>query len=248
MYSEEIAQIADEVVGGAADIARRLLVIADALRPGDPGLPQMTDLRAALPVNPRPDEPWLVANKITDWWERTPAQIDGITIHHVASNGNPQATAAYVTRSITQGGKGYPRTQYHFWINADGEIFYCLDLKYGCWHDNCGHQNRHVSIVLNGALHKNKPTVLQLASAGRLTAWLMDDYQIELSNVEGHREWAQRALGRWITQCPGWADIAWRDQFFEAVNAARVITTRVSFSVGSSLDTEQMLELATMER
>jgi hypothetical protein len=248
MYADDITNIATEIVNGANDVAQRLNVIAAALNTEPESIPVMTDIRDQMPVNPNPDEPWLMAHGYKDWWVRTSEQIDGITIHHVASIGAPLATAQYCTRAIARGGKGLPRTQYHFWIDADGEILYCLDTKYGCWHDSCGHFNTHISVALNGALHLNLPTALQLASAGRLVAWLMDEYQVALPNVEGHREWAYRVLGSWVTICPGWATLPWRNMFFDSLNAARGISAAAAFGISDVLDTEQLHELESMQR
>lgn len=224
--AEQLSVIADDV----AEHSRALREVAEAMNAETEGAPAWTDIRARLPVNHAPDDPWLAANFITDWWERTPEQITGITIHHVASNGDPYVTAAYITKPRAQGGKGLPRTQYNFWIEPSGEIIYCLDVKYGPWHDNCGHRNQHVSIALNGALHKTRPTQAALTSAARLVTWLMEEYDIEIQNVTGHNEWAMRCLNRTTnyTICPGWTYTApfWKAEFYTALSAAQQVPLR----------------------
>ncbi|MBN2389297.1 MAG: N-acetylmuramoyl-L-alanine amidase [Anaerolineae bacterium] len=227
----DIAQALEQAVNGLDENAVLLREIADGLaHEHAPGAPVWTDIRDALPVNLAPDDPWLVANGITDWWKRTPAQITGITIHHVASNGDPFVTARYITKPQAQGGKGLPRTQYNFWIQPTGEIICCLDVTYGPWHDNCGHRNEHVSIALNGALHKTRPTQAALTAAARLVVWLMDEYGIDGQNVLGHNEWAMRCLNRTTnyTICPGWTYIPpfWKNDFYAAVDEAREVPLR----------------------
>lgn len=239
----------DQTAGDLAVCSTQLREIAEELAAqNNNGAPPWTDIRARLPVNHAPDEEWLVAHGITDWWERTPDRIDGITIHHVCSNGDPYNTAAYITRSKAQGGKGLPRMQYHYWIESTGEILYCLDVKYGSWHDNCGHYNTHVSVVLNGALHKYYPTQAALVSAARLSAWLMREYNITRDNITGHNEWAMRCLNRTkpYTQCPGWSSIPWKDSFYTALDEAlQVPSSAVSYGLVSSgsLSAEELQEL-----
>lgn len=233
MTNPTLIDIADKLNDIADDVqahSQVLLEIAEAMSAEIEGAPAWTDIRERLPVNQAPDEAWMVANGVTDWWVRAPEQIDGITIHHVASNGNPYVTANYITKPVKNGGKGLPRTQYNFWIEPSGEIIYCLDLRYGPWHDNCGHRNTHVSIALNGALHKTRPTQAALTAAARLAAWLMTEYGIEIANVSGHNEWAMRCLGltKNFTQCPGWTSMPpfWKTDFFAALQEARGTATR----------------------
>lgn len=244
-------------VAGSIQVASGQLVeLAERWLNDTEEMPAWSDIRAKLATNPAPDEPWLKARGIKDWWRRTPEQIDGITIHHVASNGTPYTTATYCTRSIAQGGKGLPKTQYHFWIEPGGEIYYCLDLLYGPWHDNCGHQNTHISVVLNGALHKAPPTTAALVAATRLTAWLMREYAIPLEQVTGHNEWAMRCLGRttMFTQCPGWDAAGWKPHFYAALadvlerRALSAVAFGVRAQVAPEIDEAMQGELDALGR
>lgn len=250
----EIADKLDLIANDVHEQSNSLCAIAESLAAEIEGAPAWTDIRARMPVNPAPDEAWLKANGITDWWERTPEQITGITIHHVASNGDPFVSARYITKPVAQGGKGLPRMQYNFWIEPSGEILYCLDVKYGPWHDNCGHQNKHVSIALNGALHKTRPTQAALTAAARLVVWLMEEYGIQIENVLGHNEWAIRCLNRTTnyTICPGWTYMPpfWKNDFYAALDDAREMPSKsaTSYALSSDLgpDDDELDELTLM--
>jgi len=244
MSVEQLVAIATQLATVAGDISQcseKLVSLAEKLYNTD--MPAWTDLRAQLATNPAPDEPWLKARGIKDWWRRTPEQIDGITIHHVASVGTPQATAIYCTRPKAQGGKGLPRTQYNYWIDPDGTIYYCLDVLYGPWHDNCGHENTHVSIAMNGALHRTQPTTTALLSTARLVAWLMREYAISLENVTGHNEWAMRCLGlsKNFTQCPGWTVMGWKTNFYAALDG--MLEERALSSLAFGVRAQAMVEI-----
>ena len=197
-----------------ADALDDLRALIATLEDGDPVAPTHTDIRASLPVNPSPDEAWMRANNIKDWWVRTPEQITGITIHHMASTTTAANIAAYITRPRAQGGKGLPRTQYHWQVDADGKVWYCLDEMYGCWHDNCGHQNKHIAIVMNGALHIRRPTDIALTTTATLVRYLMHVYNIPLDMVRGHNEAAIVCTGKSVTACPGWNNANWKTDFY----------------------------------
>jgi hypothetical protein len=179
-------------------------------------LPPWTDARGTLPTNPRPDASALIAQR-GGWWKRALEDIDGITIHHTLSH-NPAATAAYITKPVAQGGKGHATTEYHFWVTAEGEALYHVDLTEGLWHDHCGDHNTHISIGMAGSLHTAKPSTAQLTAAARLVAYLMRWLDIDMANVAGHNDWAYKC-SKVSTVCPGWDKAAWRGDFYAALNA-----------------------------
>ena len=170
------------------------------------------DVIDQMPVNHNPDDPYFVSRGIKTWWERSPSQIDGIAIHHAISH-NMQAIADYITRPRAQGGKGRPTTEYTFWITTSGEVRLCNDLKWGCWHDHCGHQNTHISIGFAGRWDYEKPPTVQLEACANLCRWLMNEYDIPLVNVKGHQEWARDCAGV-STACPGWNVAKWKTDFY----------------------------------
>lgn len=196
--------------------------------------PPWVDVRDQMPVNLKPDEPWLVEQGRTGWWQRTLGQIDGITLHHTMTH-NLLACASYITRARAQGGKGYPTTQYAFWVQADGVIKYCVDLTQAPWHDHCGDENTHIAVGIAGEWDAESPPRVQLEATARLCAYLMRTLAIPLANVEGHREWSHRYQGKPMTTCPGWLPGGWRDAFF-ALLQAEVNPAGAHFSAAAAAD------------
>jgi hypothetical protein len=195
---------------------------------GELGPPPWEDVREQMPINANPDEPWLVEQGRKGWWKRTNEQIDGLTIHHTMSH-NMTWMADYCTRAKAQGGKGYPTTNYAFWIHADGSSSYCVDITEAPWHDHCGDENTHISIGMAGDLSKAAPPTAQLEGLVKVIAYLMAMLNIPIENVEGHREWSARYKGKPMTVCPGWLSSGWRDQFYQMLRA-EVDPASVSFS------------------
>lgn len=189
-------------------LSEQLLALAGRRLPAD--VPLWEDIRADLPRNLSPEAP-----ARGHWWVRDAAQIDGITLHHTMTN-NLEATAQYCTRPRAQGGKGYPTTQYAFWVAADGQVFYCVDVTEGMWHDHCGDKNTHISIGMAGRLDIAPPPDAQLQATARLVAHLMRTYGILVERVAGHNDWALRCAGI-QTICPGWDVAGWRNAFYAAL-------------------------------
>jgi hypothetical protein len=111
-----------------------------------------------------------------------------------------------------------------------------------------------VSIALNGALHKTRPTQVALTAAARLVTWLMEEYGIEIQNVTGHNEWAMRCLNRTTnyTICPGWTYF-WKNDFYAAVDEARDVPLRAgaaSYGLLAALgpDDDELDEIETLGR
>ncbi|MBN2007120.1 MAG: N-acetylmuramoyl-L-alanine amidase [Anaerolineae bacterium] len=176
--------------------------------------PPWVDVRAQMPVNTQPDTAWLVEQGRTGWWKRTLDQVNGITLHHTMTH-DMMACAQYITRPVKKGGKGYPTTQYVFWVQSDGVIKYCVDLTEAPWHDHCGDENTHISIGIAGEWDKVSPPQVQLEAVAKLAAYLMRWLNIPMENVEGHREWSTRHTGVPQTACPGWLTGGWRAKFFD---------------------------------
>lgn len=177
-----------------------------------------TNIIGQLPVNTNPDHPDLVKRKWKWWPIRAPEDITGVTIHHTLSH-SPAATAAYCTRLRTQGGKGYPSIQYHFWVAAtDGcPVYLCAPLTDAVWHDHTGAHQTTISIGMAGHLHKVRPPDEQIIRTVELVAWLMKEYNFPLEQVQGHKQRAYEAA-RIRTVCPGWDSATqWHDDFYNAL-------------------------------
>ena len=206
---------------------------------GTTDTPPWTDVRHQMPVNRQPDEAWLKSQGRTAWWQRMLAQIDGITLHHTMTH-DIMACAHYITRSVTQNGKGLPTTQYAFWVAADGSSYYCVDMTQAPWHDHCGDENTHISIGLAGHLDKVAPPHAQLAGAVRLIVYLMRKLNLSIESVNGHREWSEKYQGRPMSTCPGWLSGGWREQFF-ALLRDKVDPDGASFTITANAVTEAVL-------
>ncbi len=175
------------------------------------------DRIADMPVNPRPFHPDFVRNfPGRGFWplRRSLADIKGLTIHHTLSH-SPEATARYITA-----GKGYPTTQYHFWVSAaDGApIWLLVDPFRKVWHDHTGARPSTVSIGMAGRRHESKPPPEQMDSLLRLVHYLMAEWGIAVDQVQGHRQRRWEATRKW-TECPGWATMNWKDDFYRRLEA-----------------------------
>lgn len=156
----------------------------------------------SLPVNPKATNP-------AAWWERTPSDIRGITIHHTGCDSPEQAARILLN-------KGRPTTEYAYFVQYDGSLYQCLEDTLGVWHDHTGHYNRNISIGLAGYWHKKEPSMAQLEGLARLVDHLMRKYNLPLSQVQGHRQRAKEAANVG-TECPGWESAGWKQHFFDVL-------------------------------
>jgi len=163
-----------------------------------------------MPTNSKPDHPDFVSRRWTGW--PTSDDIRGITIHHTMSH-SPLATARYCTNSVTAGGKGYPTTQYHYWVSADDgcPVWQLVPDDVRLWHDHTGAMQYNLSVGLAGSLHVTPPPQEQIEAAAKLILWLADKYDLEPSDIAGH---CDRYGG---TVCPGWNAAGWKVKFWEAL-------------------------------
>jgi len=175
--------------------------------PIPPEHPVWIDMRDVMPHNANSDNPnWTGGS---DW--AIVESKSAITIHHVGVEGASAINVAkWTTRLYSSGGKGLPRLQYHFWIDRNGTIRYCTDLKYGFWHDHGGYPNSHISVVFAGRCDVTRPPQVQMDAAVELVQYLKDEYS--LSVVRGHNE-----VSSGLTICPGWKK--WKDDFLNLLNS-----------------------------
>ncbi len=143
----------------------------------------------------------------TAWPTRT--ECTGITIHHTLSH-SPTATAGYIVRS-----KGYPTTQYSYWVSADDgcPVYWCLYDHVACWHDHTGRLQTTMSVGMAGGLHRATPPFEQMEACANLCWVLMKRYGFGVDQVQGHNDRAKKAGVS--TVCPGWDAAGWRNEFYE---------------------------------
>ena len=92
----------------------------------------------------------------------------------------------------------WSRGGYHFYIDADGKIWWNYDLRrvtFGA--GNVNNRAIHISVEAN---HKNDYSKAQIDARDWLTRKLMNDHKITAKNVIGHKE----APGQ-STSCPGYS-------------------------------------------
>jgi len=153
-----------------------------------------------MPINPDPFHPTLLRSFAgrTTWPTRPLKNITGITIHHTLSH-SPLNTSKYITAT-----KGYPTTQYHYWVSQDTDspISQLLPEETACWHDHTGTLQTTLSIGMAGHLGHTRPPEDQLWSTVRLVDFLLRKHSLTVDDVTGHHERAKAAGVN--TECPGW--------------------------------------------
>jgi hypothetical protein len=167
---------------------------------------------APRPV-PRPDK--LVTR---EQWGSTPDPIPNarkhvpkwITIHHAGVLWTNTTDPAQSVRNLQAYGKKRPQLEqpprntywpdlpYHFLIAPDGRIFEGRPVEYEPESNTKYSLAGNLGVELIGDFNRQRPSVAQLESVARLTAWLMQEYKIEIERVRTHRD---AAPGQ--TTCPG---------------------------------------------
>jgi N-acetyl-anhydromuramyl-L-alanine amidase AmpD len=152
-------------------------------------------------------------------FERRPlSQITHLAVHHTATP--PTITPAriaemHVSPDPNRGKEAWAGIGYHFFIHADGSIDQTNLLETVCFHVH-RHNVYSVGIVFAGSFMNGKiPTSAQLRSGAHLVAWLMQELNVPLARVWGHREFPDNT-----TVCPGseWTlGNRWRDLLFERI-------------------------------
>ncbi|MCO6451725.1 MAG: N-acetylmuramoyl-L-alanine amidase [Caldilineales bacterium] len=159
----------------------------------------------------------LVKSPTAKYDSRPLSQITHIAIHHSAAPANvtPETIANY---HVNNESHKWPGIGYHYYIGPDGTIYHTQDLTLSSYHVymNNGYS---VGICVAGNFTDVIPTPAQLDATGRLTAWLMQELKIPLSNVWGHKEFPKNA-----TACPGnqWTGgLKWKDRLMASIAAVQ---------------------------
>jgi N-acetyl-anhydromuramyl-L-alanine amidase AmpD len=179
--------------------------------------PEMVDVVDSLEKHPT----------LSPYADRTKA-ISRIVIHHAASSN--QATPQVLARHHVHT-NNWPGIGYHFVIAQDGAIYQTQRAKTKSNHVGGEPNNFSVGICLIGRFMLTNadgtprepkdqvPTPAQMRSVDRLVAWLMQEYNVPIEEVMGHRDvWPQS------TVCPGdqWLTGAtWKTTLRQRVEAVR---------------------------
>ena len=149
---------------------------------------------------------------------RNLSQITHIAVHHTAAPqtlGPVRIAELHIQADSGRGKESWPGIGYHFFIHADGSIEQTQPLESVCFHVY-RHNQYSVGVVFAGSFMNGKiPTSAQLRSGAHLLAWLMQELNVPLARIWGHREFPEN-----ITVCPGseWNQgNRWRDLLFERI-------------------------------
>ena len=122
-----------------------------------------------------------------------------VTIHHAgtlwAAGGDAEAKARGL-QAFGQNEKGWPDLPYHYLIAPDGTIYAGRPVAYEPETNTSYDVRGHIGIQLWGNFEEQRASQPQLASLVHLTAWLLQEHELDLDTVGGHLDRAQ-------TACPG---------------------------------------------
>jgi N-acetyl-anhydromuramyl-L-alanine amidase AmpD len=123
---------------------------------------------------------------------RSLTDIETLVIHHsaVPASVGPERIAKYHVKSLDWPGIGY-----HFLVAEDGMIYQGNELTTVSY-QAAGMNTRSAGICFLGNFNKMVPPPAQLAAGGHLVAWLLQELDLELDTVKGHKEFMD-------TVCPG---------------------------------------------
>lgn len=140
--------------------------------------------------------------------EMKPHTIQHITIHHTASLQKEKITIEKKMQNLQSfsqresrlaSGKNkpaWPDVPYHYYIAVDGRIAEGRDIRYAGDTNTDYDPTGHALIVLEGNFEEEQPSGKQLTSLLELVAWLSANYEIAVSKIKGHNDYA-------ATACPG---------------------------------------------
>ncbi len=162
-------------------------------------VPSPAAISFSIPEPPRISEPpsknmidELMRHETEEYRTRPLSDIRHLVIHHSAAPPNlgPRRIASYHVET-----KGWPGIGYHFLIGQEGTIYQGNTLETISNHAVQANA-RGVGICFLGNFTKVVPPPDQLRAGAHLVAWLMQELNIALDSVKGHREFME-------TACPG---------------------------------------------
>ncbi len=152
-------------------------------------------------------------------YDRRPlSQITHIAVHHTAAP--PRLSVAriaelHIAEDAARGKEAWPGIGYHYLVLEDGVIEQTNHLETASFHV-ARHYGYAVGVAFAGSFMNGKiPTSTQLRAGAHLVAWLMQELNVPLARVWGHREFPDN-----MTVCPGgeWTQgNRWRDLLFERI-------------------------------
>jgi N-acetyl-anhydromuramyl-L-alanine amidase AmpD len=150
---------------------------------------KLIDMRGKLPRNPDPNRKYRLRNM---------SKVSKLVIHCTNGNGSLVPLARYFVTPDKKNHiskKGLPEFAYHFWINHDGNIYYCTDVRKVSWHaGNWNPQSIGVALRYKADGNPSPPNYAQLYAAQQLIYRIcIGEYKmlpqgLDPDNVMGHRE------------------------------------------------------------
>jgi hypothetical protein len=132
---------------------------------------------------------------------RIPHKITMITLHHAGDPKpmTPQDDPLKKLRALQSWGardKNWWDVPYHFLISLDGTIYEGRDYHYIGETNTKYNPEGHFLISVMGNYEIQKPTPEQIKSITDLMAWAVQEFNVPLDKIYGHRDLAE-------TDCPG---------------------------------------------
>lgn len=133
-----------------------------------------------------------------------------VTIHHAGVLWTNNQEPVEFVRNMQSWGKrrpeleqpprntSWPDLPYHFLIAPDGTIFEGRPVEYEPESNTKYPLAGNIGVEMMGNFDQQRPSRAQLESVVRLTAWLIQEYQLPADHVRTHRD---AAKGQ--TSCPG---------------------------------------------
>ena len=169
--------------------------------------PQIRDISHDLPRHPS-----------LQYRRRQLAAITHIAVHHTALPphvGPEQVAQAHVAEDLDRGKSAWSGIGYHYFIPADGEILQTQPVELRTHHVD-RHNSNAIGVAFAGSfMNGATPLPQQIHSGARLIAWLMQEFELQLTDVLGHSEFSYNA-----TPCPGseWLEgNRWRDSLMAEI-------------------------------
>src|SRR5262249_50222605 len=85
---------------------------------------------------------------------------------------------------------------YHFYISVDGKIAEGRQIKFVSDTNTEYDPTQHATIVVEGNFENEQPSAVQQEALQALVAWLSLEYQVPVSRIKAHNDYAK-------TACPG---------------------------------------------
>jgi len=163
--------------------------------------PQLRDISHELPRHPT-----------LQYRRRQLAAITHIAVHHTALPphvGPEQIAQMHVDEDLDRGKSAWSGIGYHYFIPADGEILQTQPVELRTHHVD-RHNSYAIGVAFAGSFMNGAiPSPQQIHSGARLIAWMLQEFELQLTDILGHNEFSYNA-----TPCPGseWQEgNRWRD-------------------------------------